>query len=512
MIKSNTVIGREALEGMMEGMKMAIDSLRISYGHEGVNAVIEQDLYPFHIVTNDAQAIIQASWVEGKLQERGLGFLKELSDNAEKDSGNGRKTTLIIADEILKQGFSSGVSLRKIKKSLDECLPQIVSTIDSIKTTIGLEDIESVATTASENPEIGKIISEIYEKVGKDGVIQTECVLGQNGHKYQIIEGVRFQRTGYLSPDMVYDEEARKEKRRETRAVYENPAILVTKKKISTLKEINPLLIKLESMNRKDLVIFTSDMESSIASLIIDAHKNPKMFPNIVIVKAPVVMRDMIYEDFAKCVGATIVEDATGVTFSKLTLEHLGTCGKIIVDKEETLLIGTQDISEHVKELKELGDNDSLLRSQWLSTKTAILRLGGEDESTLSYLRAKTSDAINSSMLALKDGVVLGGGVCLDDVAEKIKELPETIGTKILYEALKEPKRQIEKNAEEPVNKEDIIKNNVLDATLVIKNAISNSISLIGTLLTAGVVISKPEKNAQQIAHDILSGVGARPF
>lgn len=512
MTKSNTVIGREALEGMMQGMKVATDAIRVTYGHKGCNAVIEQDLYPFHVVTNDAQTIIQAQWVEGKLPERGLAFLKELSDNAEKDSGNGRKTTLIIADEIIKRGYEANVSTMEMKRSLTECLPNIIATIDSIKTPIGLEDIESVATTASENPEIGKIIAEIYHKVGKDGVIQTECVLGQNGHKYQVIEGVRFQRTGYLSPDMVYDEEARKEKRKETRAVYENPVILVTKKKISNLKEINPLLIKLENLNKKDLVIFTSDMESSIASLMIDAHKNPKAFPNILIVKAPVVMRDMIYEDFAKCVGATIVEDATGVTFNNLTLEHLGTCGKIIVDKEETLLIGTQDMSEHINELKQLGDNDSLLRAQWLSTKTAILRLGGEDESTLSYLRAKTSDAINSSTLALKDGVVLGGGVCLDEVAEKIKELPETIGTKILYEALKEPKRQIEKNAEEPVIKEDIIKNNILDATLVIKNAVSNSISLIGTLLTAGVVISKPEKNPQQIAHDILSGVGARPF
>lgn len=507
--KSNVYTGREALRGMLDGMKVASEAIRLTYGPKGCNAVVEQDFYPFNIVANDAQSIIQAMSVEDILGSRGLTFYKELCDKAEKDSGDGRKTTLILAEEIMERGYESGLNGMELKKELDSLIPLIEEKLDNQKRKVSPEQVEGVATIASESLVIGKLIGDIYKKIGKDGVIQPEYVLGQKGHAFSVIEGVRFQNTGYLTDAMVYDEEARNDKRKETRAVYENPSILVTKRKIDSLNDINPLMKALERAERKNLVIFTSDMDSNVAAVMVAAHQSPSAYPNITIIKAPVVWRDWAYEDFAKCVGATIVEDATGVTFKTLKLEHLGTCGKIVIDKHETVITGTQDISDHLQSLKLIGDNDSLLRLSFLTTKTALLKIGADSESELSYLRLKTSDAINSSKLAITDGIVPGGGVAL---LQASMFMPSTIPGEIMRQVLKAPNLQIVKNGAEIPPGAVIMDMGIVDATKVQKNAVRNAISLASILLTTAVVVVKPPKTPEQIAQEILAKTGQRPF
>ncbi len=496
----NIKIGKEAIEATTKGFKIASQAIRLTYGPKGSNAVIENDFYPFHTVANDAQTIVQAIHLKDPFEKRGLGFLKELMDKSNKDSGDGRKTTAIIAEEILNRGYSSSLTPIELKKTLDKHIPFIEKQIDEQTKEITVEEVEAVATIAGENKELGKTLKEIYKHIGKEGIIHLESS-GTYTTTYSFVDGVRFFDTGYLSPFMVHDTEAVRLGSRETRAVYENPTILVTKRKINSLSEINPLLKTLEKQGKKDLIIFTDDMDSGVASVMVKAHQEHVF--NICIIKAPILWKQYVFEDFAKITGSTIVEDASGINYKNLQLSHLGTCDKIIIEKEETIVMSSHDISDHINELKAKNDIDSQLRLSWLQTKTAILRLGANSESELSYLRLKAADAINSSRLALQSGVVSGGGTCLDSIADSITETDEV--STILKYALKAPRKQIVDNGvTEPVGLD------ILDSARVVKNAVRNAISLSSTILTAPIVIVLPEKTAEQIAGEALQSKGLR--
>ncbi len=245
----------------------------------------------------------------------------------------------------------------------------------------------------------------------------------------------------------------------------------------------------MQEWNKKDLVIFTDDMDSNVASMLVETHKRGIM--NILIIKAPVLWKDYIFEDFAKVTGSTIVEDASGVNYSNLLLTHLGTCGRITVDKDETLIIPTVDYTDHINNLKQEGSNDSKLRLSWLTTKTAILKLGANNESELSHKRLKCQDAINASILALRDGVVAGGGLALYDVASRIESSGAGV---IITKALQAPHLQlVENNGGTTL----VINSGVVDAASVVKNAVRNAIALASTVLTlGGDVAIPPERKA----------------
>ena len=497
-MQSNIKTGKEATEGLYKGIKVAVDALRLTYGNKGVNAAVENVNYPYVEVANDAQTIVQAIQLTDPVEKRGLGFLKELMDKANASSGDGRKTTAIIAETIIGMGFDSKLSGNEIKAELDRLIPVVEAEIDRRTTLITEEEVYKVATIAGESNRIGHLVGGIYRKIGKDGIIHVEGS-GTYEDSVKYTEGVRFQDTGMLSPYMVHDEVAVKEGRKETQAVYEKPVILVTKQKINHINDINPLLTTLQKRDVKTLVIFTDDMDSNVASLLVGLHKSKQM--NILIIKASVLWKNYAFEDFAKCVGATIVEDASGVNLKNFQYEHLGTCDKIVVDKDETVIVGTADITEHLAELKAEGSDDSKLRTSWLNTKTAILKLGANSESELSYLRLKTNDAINSSRLALKGGVVDGGGCCLANIATK---MPDTAVGQILATALSAPYEQICRNGTEEIPKY------VLDSALVQKNAVRNAVSLAGTILTCGVVVTIPEPTEKELA--MMKVTSNRPF
>lgn len=336
-MQNNIVIGQQATQGMLDGIKVATKAIRLSYGVAGCNAIVENVLPPYNKIANDADTIIQAIYITDPLQKRGLTLLKELSTKADKDSGDGRKTTCIIAEVILEEGFKSGLSGIALKRELDSFIPLIENKLNENKTVITEKEVEAVSTIAGESKEIGKLLGEIYGHIGKDGIIHLEGS-GTYSTSVNYINGIRFDTTGYLSPYMVRDEAAVKEGRTETRAIYENPTILVTKKKINHINDINPLLQTLTKAGKKDLVIFTDDMDSGVASMLVNLHRSKVM--NILIIKASILWKNSVFEDFSKCVGATIVEDSTGVNFKNLELKHLGTCGLITTTRDETILMG----------------------------------------------------------------------------------------------------------------------------------------------------------------------------
>lgn len=504
-------IHKSALPQLAEGVRKATEIVALTMGAAGSNIAIQSKLPPYAITTNDGATVIQSIQLSDPIETMGLNYLKEAVERSNNNSGDGSTTTSVLLNAILQEGIKTGISTLEIKKSLDDCLPLIERSIDEQTRQITVDDIPAVANIAGESEEIGRVLGEVYRTIGKDGIIHLESS-GTFTTSYSLIEGVRFQGTGYLSPFMVHDEEAKKAGRKETRAVYENPSILVTKRKIGHLNDINPLLATLQAQNKKNLVIFTDDMDSSVASVLIEAHKNHVI--DLLIIRAPVLWKNYVFEDFAKVTGATIVEDASGITYKNLQLSHLGTCGKIIVDKEETTVIGIADISEHIEELQKEQTTDSKLRLSWLTTKTAILKLGAKSETELTYLRLKAEDAIHSSRLALKGGIVAGGGVSLLNAS---MTLPNTIGGNILKLALKAPIAQICLNAglyidgkdgDSPLAlggtiglnakttrlEVDMFEANIIDAAIVVKRAVQNALGIASTILTTSSVITLPKE------------------
>lgn len=497
---NNTTTGQQAQEEMIKGIKVATQAIRPIYGHNGINAVIEDIRYPYHQVANDAQTIIQAIKITDPIQNQGLSFLKELSDKQNSMSGDGRKTTCIIAETILDEGFKS-IDLQglALKRELDLLIPLVEAKIDHQTQIIPLDEIYKVATISGESEEIGELIQVAYNNIGQEGAITVESSGGEH-NEIKYVEGVRFTDTSMLADAFAHDDEARKQGLQEKRAIYENPTILVTKQRIERVDQIDPLIQSLVKQDKRELIIFTDDMDTELAKALLDTHikgitnyetQRQERF-NILIIKAPAIFRKEVFEDFAKITKATIVEPSNGIYLEELPLNCLGTCGKIIVDKSETLVTGIHEIDEHLNDLKSNNDELSNLRLKWLNTKTAIIKLGANNESELSYKRLKCEDAVNASRLGLKGGVTKGGGITLYNIAS---DLPKTTAGQILSKALQAPLFQIMANS----NMTDIptFPDNVLDASIVLKNAIRNSISLTSTILTTGIVITLPREDKE---------------
>lgn len=491
----NTNIHAEAQKGIASGIAICRKAVEGTIGGAGTNAIIKQDFYPYYIQTKDAFSIIQSIHCEHPLERLAIDMMKDATDSMNKRSKDGRTTMCILTDEILKVAYQERKTGQEAEKELNSLLPLIDKAIDGQTRPITVDDVEAVATTAADSERLGKLIASIYKKAGKDCMINHIEASGTWQDEVLFTEGVRFVDTGFLSPYMVHDEEAKKEGRTEKRAVYYNPAVLVTKRKIMTEMDIAPLIDSLLKQGKKDLVIFTDDMDSNVATALVNTHKAGIM--NICIIKAPVLWKQYVFEDFAKVTGSTIVEDATGVTFKNLAFDHLGTCGKIVIDKEETIVTGIADITEHIEDLKKQDNEDSKLRLWWLTTKTATIRLGATNEGELSLLRLKAEDAIHSSKLALEGGVVAGGGVALKNVAKQLQSPFSSV--------LEAPFKQIAQNTgmdEQTFEKQ--IPENILDAAIVTKNAIRNAIGIASRVLTTDVFLDLPKKTKEEMELEIL--------
>lgn len=491
-MQSNVIQGEEAIKGVLEGVKLAVDVIRPTYGGGGTNGIVESHMRPFHGVYNDAWTLVKDIKIlppfdnEARAAKIGLNFVKELCERADKLSGDSRKTTLILLEEILIEGLKADINKLELKKELDALIPLIEAEIDKQTKQITVDEVGNVATTASESEEIGKLLQEIYQKIGKNGNIQVEGS-GTTLTSYREIDGVRFDMAGYLSSDFA-DSKTKK-------AVYENPLILVTKKKISNVDDINPLLLELQGdgNGKRPLVIFAQDMDGEVASMMVGLHKSGQQ--QVCIIAAPSLWRDFYFEDFAKCTGATIIEDSTGKNFKNMELSDLGTCEKITIEADETVLNGTKDIKDHIAELQAKGDDDSKLRLYWLNSKTALLKLGAGSETDLSYKLKKCNDAVKSSELALKYGVVIGGGLSLKEISFK---LSNTVAGNIMQKVLQAPDEQIQQNSGGVV-----ITENIKDASMVVKMAVRNAIGIASTILTANSIIYIPEKSPLELEWDI---------
>lgn len=518
-IESVSNIRPNPLKGFARGVRKCAEIVGASMGPAGKNIVLQEKLEPQHQIINDGAILISRMQFKDELESMGHSFIREATERSNQNSGDGSSTTVVILNSLLQEGIKAlkenNIPVMKLKEELDACLPIIEDSIKKQTREITVNEIPAVAKIAGENEELANVLGEIYKTIGKDGIIHLEGS-GTYETSYNLIEGVRFFDTGYLSPYMAHDEKAEKEGRRATRAVYQKPAILVTKNKIEHFKDIDPILQALIASGQKTLVIFTDDMDSTVARALIELQKNEKRSINVLIIKAPTLWKGYVFEDFARVTGSVVIEDASGTSLgNKFQLDWLGTCDTLIVDKEETTIIGIKDISDHIEELTKENTSDSKLRLSWLTTKTAILKIGAKSETELSYLRYKAEDSIHSSRLALKSGIVCGGGVALFNAAS---EMPDTVGGRMLRVALKAPLKQIIKNAGYKTPEDngfdgflftsathgydartgkvvDMFKENIVDASLIVQGAIKNALGIASTLITTTAVILLPPKS-----------------
>jgi len=531
---TKTNILNNASWGIGTGIHICRLAVEGTLGGRGRNAIIKREFYPFYEQTKDAYSIIQSIKCEDPLESLAVDMMKDATDSMNKRSKDGRTTMCILTDEILQGVQNCQDKNIDWEKELTELWPFIEQKIDEQTRPITVDEVEAVARTASDSVRLGKLIGDVYKKQGAECIINHIESSGTFDDEVIYTNGVHFTNTGFVAPAFVHDEQAVKEGRREVKAIYEKPVILVTKNKLSNESELAPLLTKLMAGDRKNLVIFTSDMDNAMVRDLINTHtannnKESQYYGkllNICVIKAPIIFKDMVFEDFAKATGATIIEDATGKTFKNLTFEDLGTCDRIEIEKEEIVLNPSVDLTEHIADLKAKGDEDSLRRVFWLTSKTAKLKLGAVNEGELSLMRLKCLDGIHSAQLSLQYGGVVGGGKCLLNIADSITATDDI--PNLLREVLKSPMIQIMKNAGkntdekgtlffgfDTLNKdygynaktrkiEDLWKSGIIDASVVVKNAFKNGLHIALRAITTNTFIDLPKRTQEDLQLEIL--------
>lgn len=503
MIKDNLFIDAEARERLVNGIHKAAQAVGSTMGTGGSNALIEAIENPGHLMTNDGATILSSIRFADPLEEMGRKILLEAVSRANKASGDGSSTTTVLTRAILEEGMKETVTFMELKRSLEECIPFVENALGLQAKEITVDEVGSVASISAEDEQIGALIQEIYQQIGKDGIIHWD-ISKTTEDTYTIGNGITIEGAGYLSPYMCDIDE--KTGQFTNVARWKNPHILITKQKITSASEFNTLFSSLNANEIKEVVVFCDEIEATVIPDLIQTRA-VRGFKTLV-VKMPTIWKDHWYEDLAKASGATIIDQNAGITLKNMTMEHLGKFANIVVSKEDTFIDGIQDISAHLDALKEEATEESLHRVARLNTKTARLFIGAQSDSALSYKRLKIEDAISAGWQALHGGVVAGGGVALQDVAHELTD--ETVGSKILKEALCAPIRQILDNAgidgmdERKENYGydtrtgeyiDMLEAGIIDPKNVVLNAVKNAISVASTALTITTIVTLPTQD-----------------
>lgn len=492
---SNVFIGREARDMVMRGVDMVADAVKTTLGSKGRNALLQEGVYPYHIITNDGISIAQKIQSRHPVENIGVNLMKEVADRANAESKDGTTTATVIAQAIAHAGIAVDAT-PQVMKEMQACIPIIFESIESQKRPVAVNEVAQAASVSAEDPKLGATLQEIYEKIGADGIVSIEGS-GTYETRYEITDGVRLRHCGFMAPYMSSG----------ASVTYKDPKVLITKARISTLNDIDPLFQKLSGAGVHELVMFVEEIDPQVIAALAFTHTNG-IFKTLII-KAPTLFKDWLFEDFAAMTGATIVAADTGVGWKNVGLEHLGTCSKITTTRDTTIVTGIKDISAHLVRIAEEKQQQYELRMSWLKTRAATLFIGANSESELSYKRLKAEDAVGAAYLAMRDGVVPGGGVALYIASEL---MPDTTGGRILREALKSPLKQIIANAGGTFDEGiawgfqakgydsstgevvDMWKAGIVDPAQVVKNSANAAISVAGTVLTTDVVITIPEK------------------
>jgi len=520
--------GEEARRSLQRGVDTLADAVKVTLGPKGRYVVLDKK-YGAPTITNDGVTIAREIDVEDVFENQGAQLVREVATATNDVAGDGTTTATVLAQAIVREGLknvSAGANPMGLKRGIEKAVEAIVENLKSQSKEIsGKEDIARVATVSSRSTEIGEVLSEAIEKVGKDGVVNVEE--GQTfGLELEFTEGMQFDK-GYLSPYMVTDAERME-------AVLDNPYILVANQKIGAVKDVLPVLEQVIQAGRP-LLIVAEDVEGeSLATIVVNKLRGTFQ---AVAVKAPGFgdRRKRMLEDIATLTGAEVITEEMGLKLENTKVSQLGNARKVVVTKDTTTIIdgaGEGDaIKARIKQIKaEIENTDSDFdreklqeRLAKLSGGVAVVKVGAATETEMKETKHRVEDALQAARAALEEGVVPGGGVALLNAADAIKETilgglegDERTGAQIIIKSLEEPLRQLATNAGlegsvvvqqvrtakpgQGLNVDtgevtDLVKAGITDPTMVTRSALQNAASIAKNILTTEAIVAEaPEK------------------
>ena len=534
----------EARKALKRGVDKLANAVKITLGPKGRNVVLEKS-YGSPVITKDGVTVAKEIELEDKFENIGAEIIKEVASKTNDAAGDGTTTATILAQAMIAEGLklvASGINPVEIRDGIEQKVEQIIKKLKEMSKPISTkEEIAQVASIAANDKEIGNIIAEAMDAVGKDGVITVEE--GQHfGVEKEVVEGMQFDK-GYITPYMITNAE-------KMQAEYEEPYILITDKKIAALADILPLLEKLAQSGRKDLVIIAEDVEGeALATFIVNKLRGTF---NVLAIKAPGFgdRRKAMLEDIATVTGGRLISEEVGLKLENASIEDLGQARKIIATKEDTTIVdGKGDkkiINERVSQIKkemEITDSDFdkeklQERLAKLSGGVAVIKVGAATETEMKEKKDRIDDALHATKAAVEEGVVLGGGIALAVAGDAFHELTEkkkdNPGAQIVDSAILEPIKQIVYNAGKDgslvlyniivhhqkgntnigynaVNGkfEDLMAAGIVDPTKVTRLALQNAASAAAMFLTTEAVIAdKPEPKEHAHGNPGMGGMG----
>ncbi len=518
-MEDNLYTGDEARQGLVRGVKKVAEAVGRTMGTSGHNSLIETIEDPGHFPTNDGYQIANAVKLADPLEEMGHRILLESVNRANRASGDGSSTTCVITAKLLEMGLAEEKDQQtppmEIMRSLERLVPEIEEKIKAQSKKISISEVKDVASTSAESEQIGERIQEIYGQIGEKGVIHYEAgKLPED--TYEITTGLKVEGATYASRYMC---DVSDSGQIQTTVRAKDVPVILYRDKLTSSNGFDHILQSFFEEGKETVAIFCDDIE---AIAVNDLVRTRQMYAQrgrkfvIVAIKMPVIFNDEWWEDLASATGAVIVgkHPTAGISLRNLQRHHAGVVGNLVVDKEDAYLDGFSEearlrLGELVASLRLAGDDGSLLRAERLNTTTARYFVGGYSPNAIAYRRMKVEDAINAAACALEDGIVVGGGIALLNVAREI-EKSKTAAHKLVAEALREPFRRIvtnagydarEKEAEcggeegfnsKTGNKANLVKAGIVDATPVVLNAVKNAIGTAAAILTNGNVILLP--------------------
>lgn len=485
MLKHDTLItGEEARHRLSQGIWKCRNAVGGTMGSAGANSILETLESPNHRLTNDGATILEAIRLADPIEEMGRKILLEAVSRSNKASGDGSSTATVLTAAILEEGMKhlSEASPMDIKRSLEACIPLIEDSINKQKRDITVSEVGSVAAISAEDEHIGAKIQEIYEQIGKEGIIYWDISKTAEDH-YTIGTGITVEGATYISPYMC---DADDKGANTGYARLKNPKILLLKQKVTNAEDFASLGAHLAKQGCTDLVIFADEVDPLVIPPLVMTRMQRGF--RFLVIKMPVLWRDAWYEDLSKATGATIIDSSAGLFLKDAKEEHLGTCSHLVVSKDETNLDGIKDVSEHIADLGKMDDETSKLRAARLNTKTARYFVGGLSDSAISHRRYKVEDAIAAAHHALKSGIVVGGGWALANAAEAIDNT-------ILKAALLAPLEQISTNMNKKYSAAMMEMEKIYDPAQIVINAAKNAISVAASILTANTLVLLPRED-----------------
>jgi chaperonin GroEL len=528
------IYNEKARGALKRGADQLANAVKVTLGPKGRNVVIEKS-YGGPTITKDGVTVAKEIELEDKFENIGAELVKEVAQKTSDAAGDGTTTATILAQAMIGEGLkmvASGISPIELRQGIEGKVGQIVANLKKMSKTIKTkEEIAQVASISANDPEIGKIIAEAMEAVGKDGVITVEE--GQSfGVTKEVVEGMQFDK-GYVSPYMITNTESMK-------AEFEDPYILITDKKVAAIQEILPLLEKLARAGKKDLVIIADEIEGeALATFVVNKLRGTF---NVLGVKAPGFgdRRKEMLADIAILTGGKVITEEAGLKLEKAEISDLGQARKVVAAKEETTIIeGKGDqaaIKNRVAQIKkeiEMTDSDYdkeklQERLAKLAGGVAVIKVGAATEMEMKERKDRIDDALNATRAAVAEGVVAGGGLALAQAGNAFRELTDkkedTAGAIVVDTAILEPIKQIAANAGKDgslvlynimkeykagnnnlgynamTNKfEDMFTAGIVDPTKVVRSALENAASAaIMFLTTEAVIADKPEKKEHE--------------